>query len=31
MQGFVLRRGIPLDGWMTLLLQGPHCARAVRR
>jgi ribosomal protein L11 methyltransferase len=31
MQGFVLRRGSPLDGWMTLLLQGPHCARAVRR
>jgi ribosomal protein L11 methyltransferase len=30
-QGFVLRRRIPLDGWMTLLLQRPHCVRAARR
>jgi ribosomal protein L11 methylase PrmA len=29
-QGFVLRRRIPLDGWMTLLLQRPHCARPTR-
>jgi ribosomal protein L11 methyltransferase len=29
-QGYVLRRRIPLDGWMTLLLQRPHCARLMR-
>jgi ribosomal protein L11 methyltransferase len=29
-QGFVLRRRIPLDGWMTLLLQRPHCAPSGR-
>jgi ribosomal protein L11 methyltransferase len=27
-QGFVLARRIPLDGWMTLVLRRPHCARA---
>jgi ribosomal protein L11 methyltransferase len=30
-QNFVLRRRIPLDGWMTLVLQRPHCTRAARR
>jgi ribosomal protein L11 methyltransferase len=28
--GFVLKRRIPLDGWMTLLLQRPHCAKVQR-
>jgi ribosomal protein L11 methyltransferase len=31
-QGFVLQRRIPLDGWMTLLLQRPaHCTRAGQK
>jgi len=28
-QGFVLRQRIPLDGWMTLLLQRPRCTPAT--
>jgi ribosomal protein L11 methyltransferase len=28
--GFVLERRIPLDGWMTLVLRRPHCARDRR-
>lgn len=30
-QGFVLERRIPLDGWMTLLLKRPRCAPGPHR